>query len=533
MHISGETATTSTHDQSNIEDDIRLSQKNGKKVRGEYKKYSYRTFGVFSKEDYERFKCEKKFLSKISTTITKKAVVDYYRCNLVRRKDYCPVRAKISANESDQMYHVEYTTWDHIHSESCRTKLSAEVKSEILALQAQSRSVKRTMDGINTKHGPNGTVYSYHQVRHAVSSHKNKNILPAVTIGDVVTWVKTIRNIPNDLDTPFALSLTYNENIGSMIMVLSTKRLLQNATKNTVWCTDSTYKLNWQGYPLLIVGTFDAAKHFHLIAVAISKRETVDDFNFLFSSIKEGTNKIFGTVVKPQYIMSDAAPAIRNGFLKAFPHNEKAHFHLMCRFHVYKNVKESKLCDSENRKKIFHDLDIVAQSIDLEVFHHLSHLFIEKWKTIEPQFSKNFQIEWLTKCPLWFSGANILAPSTNNGIEGFNSSIKRCFTFRERLSLTDFKETIMHMIGTTSKSYDGVSVANNKNKTFVDEQILSKEDWLSGLEFSKNENHRIIGEGQTYYIQPYIKEQQILWFLVILFVLYKSRMHLKGDNFEG
>lgn len=27
MHISGETATTSTHDQSNIEDDIRLSQR--------------------------------------------------------------------------------------------------------------------------------------------------------------------------------------------------------------------------------------------------------------------------------------------------------------------------------------------------------------------------------------------------------------------------------------------------------------------------------------------------------------------------
>jgi len=51
--------------------------------------------------------------------------------------------------------------------------------------------------------------------------------------------------------------------------------------------TDAPYKLTWQGYPILLVGTSDAAKVFHTYAAAVTKRETAADFKFLFRALHE------------------------------------------------------------------------------------------------------------------------------------------------------------------------------------------------------------------------------------------------------
>lgn len=46
---------------------------------------------------------------------------------------------------------------------------------------------------------------------------------------------------------------------------ISTKRLLENAIKSDFLQADRTYKIFYYGYPLLVVGTSDKSKKFHLI----------------------------------------------------------------------------------------------------------------------------------------------------------------------------------------------------------------------------------------------------------------------------
>ena len=58
-------------------------------------------------------------------------------------------------------------------------------------------------------------------------------------------------------------------------------------TKSPLTRTDATYKLLWQGYPVLIVGTADANHVFHPFAVAVIKGETEKDFAFIFEALHE------------------------------------------------------------------------------------------------------------------------------------------------------------------------------------------------------------------------------------------------------
>ncbi len=43
---------------------------------------------------------------------------------------------------------------------------------------------------------------------------------------------------------------------------ISTKRLL-GTIKSKLLCTDATFKLNYEGYPLIIAGTVDMQRQFH------------------------------------------------------------------------------------------------------------------------------------------------------------------------------------------------------------------------------------------------------------------------------
>lgn len=66
--------------------------------------------------------------------------------------------------------------------------------------------------------------------------------------------------------------------------------------------TDATYKLIWQGYPVLCIGARDANYAFHSFAVAIIKKETQEDFAFIFQSIKKAVPEY-----KPSVLLADGS----------------------------------------------------------------------------------------------------------------------------------------------------------------------------------------------------------------------------------
>jgi len=62
-------------------------------------------------------------------------------------------------------------------------------------------------------------------------------------------------------------------------IVLSTPCLTSLAQIN------ATYKLTWQGYPIIIVGTSDKQQVFHPFTLAVTPGESEEDFSFIFDAL--------------------------------------------------------------------------------------------------------------------------------------------------------------------------------------------------------------------------------------------------------
>lgn len=70
---------------------------------------------------------------------------------------------------------------------------------------------------------------------------------------------------------------------------------------------DATYKLIWQGFPVLVCGTTDMGRHFHQFGVGVCVNEKQEDFAFMFNTIKESVQGIFDEKVDFKVLISDAA----------------------------------------------------------------------------------------------------------------------------------------------------------------------------------------------------------------------------------
>ena len=67
----------------------------------------------------------------------------------------------------------------------------------------------------------------------------------------------------------------------------TTKKLLKIALKSSKIHADATYKLIWEGVPVLINGTTDMDRHFHPYGINVCSNEKTADFEFIFTSLLE------------------------------------------------------------------------------------------------------------------------------------------------------------------------------------------------------------------------------------------------------
>ena len=66
-------------------------------------------------------------------------------------------------------------------------------------------------------------------------------------------------------------------------------------------CIDATYKLNWNGFPLIVFGTVDRRKKFHPLVYACTASETTNDYEFVFESVKIAIEIYF----EPKILIAD------------------------------------------------------------------------------------------------------------------------------------------------------------------------------------------------------------------------------------
>ena len=114
--------------------------------------------------------------------------------------------------------------------------------------------------------------------------------VPTISGTELQRWCQAHSSVPADEDQPFVVRYnivchSFDPNEQKLKIVISTRRLLNVVQNSEMLQADGTYKLVWQGYPVLIVGTSEKNNTFHPACLAICDSESADDYEFVFRAL--------------------------------------------------------------------------------------------------------------------------------------------------------------------------------------------------------------------------------------------------------
>ncbi|CAF3126805.1 unnamed protein product [Rotaria sp. Silwood2] len=321
--------------------------------------------------------------SKYYTNHTENGRMVYYRCNKAKlRGPQCSVSIYL-------LYHAD-------HDKVTIYKTEAEHDHHVDKVRGIDENVKKCIeelfnDGIMK---PKQIIRAL-QARKKYGSHK-------ISLGGLEQWCENNQDIPTDENESFVVSykILYNDEEyeddedveddgGNKFRIfISSVRLLGIISMSSHLCSDATYKLVWQGFPVLIIGTTDLNKAFHPFGLAICSNEKTKDFEFIFNCIQIGLQKINKDLLKPTALICDAADSIKNGFKNVFGNSYNQ---IMCWAHMKRNV-ENRIChinDKDIAKEMMEDIEMLQLCNSTVIFKLASVLFIKKWKMNNKQTNQS------------------------------------------------------------------------------------------------------------------------------------------------
>lgn len=414
----------------------------------------------------------------------------YFRCEKVtkRSKKWCELKYNIFLPGNEDIVYLEHNNAKHTHDQiksQKRELLSIGMVQFLHSLYANktvnyesvimhinhARSTKNMFqDEVNPK---------YRQHEYQLKKFRSAEVKPVVSVGDIAEFCTDNSTLPQGENEHFVLkweTSTTNEEMYFRFCMCTPYLLKQFETLTTI-CIDATYKLNWMGFPLIVMGTVDRGKRFHPLLYGCSSKETSEDYAFFFGAVKEGVKTHGEKEFNAQILIADGDNAIRNGFYSAFPN---AKLVVMCYAHVIRNCRKRPFVSKNNKTLILDDIGLLQLAANREEFDAMSTLFLKKWKELEPDFISYFKNEWLTSRCNWFEGAADYTPSTNNALESHNSNIKRNWTFRKRLQMNQFFVAMIEM-----------TVAASQKLSSGDQQValepkIPKQMMMKGVELEVN-----------------------------------------------
>lgn len=401
-----------------------------------------------------------------------KGIKTTYRCNLTRyRGARCDASIYTihSKTPDDVTYDLYRRVNDHNHETLNNTakKLSPEIKEFIGECVNDQLTLKTILHKMRQR-GINEPDKD--QVKNYIKTYRKKMFGDAkVTIQDMIDFceMNKMENVEDGLDVPFVLEYEHSSIIDDPIdlatfdeedeeyyepwirFIVSTRRLLSNSAQSKIIHADATQKMIIQRYPVLVFGTtdLDAQQHFHLLGIMVSKYERAEDFAFGFNALNNAIKTVTDTTFKPDFLMADAAGAIHAGAKKSYGENLKI---LMCYAHVKRNLDREKLNDVKTNKSLIKtDTTKLRLAFDDEIFKRFSELFVEKWNSIEREFTEKFSNSWITRNSNWFNGA----AKTNNALENYNGQLKIHHTYYQKKGLAEFKVRMLDIVRKTSMEY--------------------------------------------------------------------------------
>lgn len=191
-----------------------------------------------------------------------------------------------------------------------------------------------------------------------------------MTLNELEVFEDEHMTVPDNEDEAFCVGFERSDkdqNVENWFRVfISTKRLLRLGTLADNIHADGTYKMNIEGFPLLVVGASDVGGRFNLFDLMLSSRETSEDYEFMFRSLRHGVENIIGGKLQFSVLIADGAMVIHNGASRIFKDIEFTT--VMCEFHVMKNVRKFKSNDSSNKEKILEDLRCLKMAYSQQVY---------------------------------------------------------------------------------------------------------------------------------------------------------------------
>lgn len=372
---------------------------------------------------------------KHDTKRTKTGSKSFWRCGAIkqRSKEKCASKRMIFQEYSQNGYQIFGSNTDHTCDkipEIHHAKLiSDEMGKIIMSCAGKRMTTKMIVKHINELRESLGVFLnektpSESQIVYIIRKNKQIKAPKMLFLGQLIEWCEKNIEVPEDIDTPFVIGFDHSDEINAFNfrIVVSTKRMLKHCNGIEKLCVDATYKLVWNGFPFMVLGTIDRVKKFHALCFALCVNETTEDYRFIFDTLADNVLKLTGTIFEPRILISDAALAIRNAFSMAFPAHDLM---VMCFVHVLRNVNKHKdKYKKENKKEIIEGIMILQLAPSREIFDTMSALFIKKWKKKDPLFASYFQQQWLDSHCNWFEGAAEYTPSTNNSLEGIFSLLQ-------------------------------------------------------------------------------------------------------------
>lgn len=419
-----------------------------------------------------------------------------YRCNKVKRTGvqciaglYILAVLRFDNNEENAEVEVKYQLYrkslPHNHDllGNKSKKVTPKVKDIIIA--EFNNNKKPTAIGYVLRANatiPRNEQPNMRQIKSTIESYKKALYgKDPITMKALTEFVQQHLHVPVEDDTAFITmferSPSDQQHDKVFRFFISTKRLLKNAENCKNIHADATYKITIEKLPLIVVGTTDINKTFHLIGFLISSDQTANAYELAFKALQAGMIKVNGKEFHPEVLICDADRAIHKGWRKVFTYETKI---IMCFFHVMHNVNKYKYTSNENKEKIKSDMRLLHLCYDEQLFEFGCELFIEKWKSKEVNVIKTIEKSFINKNKNWFIGAHFKAPKTNNALERFNGTLKLFQTDYVKKPLKQFIQLAMKMIQQRSREYE------MDKKGFQTELLIPKDVIKKGIELGGN-----------------------------------------------
>jgi len=128
-----------------------------------------------------------------------------------------------------------------------------------------------------------GTNYQYVGTNtNFLVAHPKSQTSPILCLGELEAFCSARSESPMNDDEPFAIDSYFDASKPNFGVFASHNRLLQTLRLTTALQADASYKLSWNGFPVLVIGNSDQDRKFHPEGIAVTSTEAHSDSEFLF-----------------------------------------------------------------------------------------------------------------------------------------------------------------------------------------------------------------------------------------------------------